>query len=110
MSIKIKTIAAAAVIATATIAGASTANAKAFNGAAVQTLQTETAQKGANAGAGVQQARYWGHRRCFRVPVYRWRMTPFGWRRVFVGFRIKCRRPHWHHRHHGPRFRIHLSF
>ena len=106
MTIKIKTAIVAAAIVAASVAGANTASAAAFTGSNIQTLQTETAQKG----AGVQQARYWRYRRCFRVPVYRYRWTPFGWRRVFVGFRIRCRRRFWGYRRYRPGFRIRLSF
>jgi len=110
MKLTIKTLAAAA-IAASTIAGASAVTTTAASAAALNVggLKTEIAQKGANNGA-VQQARYWGYRRCFRIPVYRWRWTPYGWRRVFVGFRIRCRRPYWGHRPYRPGFRIHLSF
>ena len=106
MKFTVKTLAAAA-IATAVIAGAGTASAAPVNAGG---LKAEISQKSAMDGSGVQQAYYPGFRRCFRVPVYRWRHTPFGWRRVFVGFRLRCY-PRFGYRHHrGFGFRIRIGF
>ncbi len=106
MSIKIKSIAAAAVIAISTGIGASTASANPAAGTVADT------------NAGVQNVAYFyggyrGHRRChpvrYRVPVYRWVRTWGGWRKVFVGYRTKVRY-RCHRRHYRPRFRFGVRF
>lgn len=110
MKITTKTLAAAA-IAVSTAAGASAVTTTSANALALNTgsLNAESVQKGAKNGSGVQNVHYRGIRRCYRIPRYRWRWTPFGWRRVFAGYRLRCRTYYRRH-HHGPRFRIHLSF